>query len=297
MTTGLLASKFYYPPHRPDFVLRPHLIESLDAGLSGKLPWFPPLRVQGEVNEVRASELRFTKKEVATFLNDRMGFDLSLDGIAALEGRTEGWVASLKLAALSMQGRHDLSEFIAKFSGSHRYVIDYLVDEVTDRQPEEVRIFLRRTSILERFCAPLCEHVVGGSEGMDIIDYLDRSNLFLIPLDDHRKWYRYHHLFADFLGQRLRVSEPDRIPELHRRASQWYQNQGWMDEAIQHALAGGDLESATRLVDGIAADLIVRRESYKLVKYVEQLPSDLCRVTRCCASGMPGHCFTWAKWK
>mgnify|MGYP000061167553 CR=1 FL=1 len=235
------------------------------------------LRVQGEVNEVRTSQLRFTKKEVATFLNDRMGFDLSSDGIAALEARTEGWIASLKLAALSMQGRHDWPEFIAEFSGSHRYIIDYLVDEVMARHPEEVQTFLRRTSILERFCAPLCEYVVGGSEDVDIIDYLDRSNLFLIPLDDHRKWYRFHHLFADFLSQRLRESEPDRIPELHRRASQWYKNEGLVDEAIQHALVAGDLDSAIRLVDQVAADLVVRRESNKLIKLMHQLPPDRCQ--------------------
>ena len=408
MKTDLLASKFYYPPDRPDFVQRPHILASLDAGLSGKLTlvsapagfgkttvvsewvrgcghpaaWLsldkndndpiqfliyliaalqridpeigvdvqaaleeslsppfdilltrlireierlpeksiivlddyhlidskpvhdlinfliehlpptlhlvisgrtdPPLpisrlRVQGNVNEVRTSQLRFTKKEVAAFLNDLMGFDLSSDGIAALEARTEGWVASLKLAALSMQGRQDWPEFIAKFSGSHRYVIDYLVDEVMARQPEEVQTFLRRTSILERFCASLCEYVVGESEHIDIIDYLDRSNLFLIPLDDHREWYRYHHLFADFLRQRLRESEPDRIPELHRRASQWYENRGWVDESIQHALAAGDMEGAARLVDGIAADLMVQAESNKLLKFVEQLPSDLCQ--------------------
>ena len=233
------------------------------------------LRVQGNVNEVRTSQLRFTKKEVATFLNDRMGFDLPTEGIAALEARTEGWIASLKLAALSMQGRDDWPEFIAKFSGSNRYVIDYLVDEVMARQPDEVQIFLRRTSILERFCASLGEFVVGESKDTDIIDYIDRSNLFLIPLDDHKEWYRYHHLFADFLSQRLRASEPDRIPELHRRASQWYENEGWVDEAIQHALAAGDMDRATRLVDGIAVDLLVRAESNKLLKLVEQLPFDL----------------------
>ncbi|HSA99286.1 MAG TPA: LuxR C-terminal-related transcriptional regulator, partial [Anaerolineales bacterium] len=233
------------------------------------------LRVQGNMNEVRTSQLRFTKKEVATFLNDRMGFDLPTEGIAALEARTEGWIASLKLAALSMQGRDDWPEFIAKFSGSNRYVIDYLVDEVMARQPDEVQIFLRRTSILERFCASLGEFVAGESKDTDIIDYIDRSNLFLIPLDDHKEWYRYHHLFADFLSQRLRASEPDRIPELHRRASQWYENEGWVDEAIQHALAAGDMDRATRLVDGIAVELLVRAESNKLLKLVEQLPFDL----------------------
>jgi LuxR family transcriptional regulator, maltose regulon positive regulatory protein len=233
------------------------------------------LRVQGEMNEVRTFQLRFSKVEVATFLNDLMGLDLSPEGIAELEARTEGWAASLKLAALSMQGRHDWPEFIAKFSGSNRYVIDYLVDEVMDRQSGDVQTFLRRTSILERFCAPLCEYVVGGSEDLDIIDYIDRSNLFLIPLDDKKEWYRYHHLFADFLRQRLRETEPDSISGLHRRASQWYNNEGLVEDAIQHALAAGDVEGAARLVDGIAADLVVRAESYKLVKLVELLPSDL----------------------
>jgi ATP/maltotriose-dependent transcriptional regulator MalT len=408
MKTDLLASKFYYPPHRPDLIQRPHLFESLNAGLSGKLTlvsapagfgkttlvsewirdcghptawlsldkndndpsrfliyliaalqridlgigvdvqavleeslsphfeilltrlisemerlpdksiivlddyhlidsksvhdvinflieYLPPtihlvitgradpalpisrLRVHGVVNEVRTSQLRFTKKEVSAFLNDLMGFDLSSAGIAALEARTEGWIASLKLAALSMKGRDDWPEFIARFSGSNRYIIDYLVDEVMARQPEGVQIFLRHTSILERFCAPLCEYVVGGDEDSDIINYIDHSNLFLIPLDDHREWYRYHHLFGDFLSQRLRVSEPEIIPELHRRASQWYQNEGLVDEAIHHALAAEDMENATRLVDGIAADLVVRAESNKLLKFVEQLPSDLCQ--------------------
>jgi len=176
-----------------------------------------------------------------------------------------------------MQRRDDWPEFIADFSGSHRYIIDYLVDEVMARQPEEVQTFLRRTSILERFCAPLGEHVVDGSEDMDFIDYLDRSNLFLIPLDDHREWYRYHHLFADFLRQRLRESEPDRIPELHRRASQWYKNEGLVDEAIQHALAAGDLDSAIRLVDQVGVDLVVRRESNKLLRLMNQLPPDRCQ--------------------
>jgi LuxR family maltose regulon positive regulatory protein len=226
----------------------------------------PRLRVRGEVNEVRTSHLRFTKNEMATYLNGLMGFELPSDSIAALEARTEGWIASLKLAAISMQGRQDWPEFITQFSGTHRYVIDYLIDEVMARQPEEVQTFLRRTSILERFCAPLCKYVVGGSEDMDIINYLDRSNLFLIPLDDHREWYRYHHLFADFLSQRLRESERDTIPELQRRASQWFENEGLVDEAIQHALAAGDFESATRLVDGIAADLVMRREAtFRLV--------------------------------
>jgi len=237
------------------------------------------LRVQREVNEVRTLDLRFTNTEVAAFLNDLMGFDLSPEDIAAMEVRTEGWVASLQLAALSMHDRDDWHAFIAEFSGSHRYVIDYLVDEVMARQLEEVQMFLRRTSILDRLCATLCEAVICG-EGMEekaIIDYLDRSNLFLIPLDDNRKWYRYHHLFADFLRQRLRTEEPECVPELHRRASQWFETEGFVDEAIRHALAAGDIDGAIRLVNGIAASLVVRRESNKLLKLVELLPADRCQ--------------------
>jgi LuxR family maltose regulon positive regulatory protein len=257
-----------------------YLPSSMHIVISGRAD--PPLpisrlRVRGEVSEIRTPDLRFTITEMAAFLNDLMGFDLSSDDIAALEARTEGWIASLQLAALSMQGRDDWREFIAAFSGSHRYIIDYLVDEVMARQREEVQVFLRRTSILEHFSAPLCHAVISGEEKRDegIINYLDRSNLFLIPLDDHREWYRYHHLFADFLRQRLNENESELIPDLHRRASKWYEAEGLVDEAIRHALAAGDMESATRLVDGIAADLVVRRESNKLLKLVGQLPNDL----------------------
>jgi len=276
-----------------------HLIESRSAhdALNFLIEFLPPsmhlvitgradpplpisrLRVQREVNEVRTFDLRFTNAEVAAFLNDLMGFDLSSEDIAAMETRTEGWVASLQLAALSMHDRDDWHAFIAEFSGSNRYVIDYLVDEVMARQPEEVQVFLRRTSILDRLCATLCKAVICG-EGMEekaIIDYLDRSNLFLIPLDDRREWYRYHHLFADFLGQRLRTEEPECVPELHRRASQWFESKGLVDEAIRHALAAGDFDCAIRLVDQVAPDLLVRRESNKLLKLMQQLPPDRCR--------------------
>jgi len=237
------------------------------------------LRVQGEVNEIRTPDLRFTKSEMIAFLNDLMGFNLSSKDIDTLERRTEGWIASLQLAALSMQGQDDRQAFIADFSGSHRYIIDYLVDEVMRQHPEDVQLFLMRTSILERFCSSLCEVVIGGDgiKEQSILDYLDRANLFLIPLDDHREWYRYHHLFADFLEQRLGEVEAQHIPELHRRASQWYESQGLVDEAIQHALVGGDQDSAIRLVDEIAPDLVVRRESNKLLKLVEQLPADRCQ--------------------
>ena len=235
------------------------------------------LRVRGELSEVRVRDLRFTKDETAAFLNGLMGFDLSPKNIDALEGRTEGWIASLQLAALSMRGRDDWPEFIAAFSGSHRYVIDYLADEIMSRQPEEVKIFLRRTSILERFTAPLCDAVVNEevSGNTNILDYLEHSNLFLIPLDDHKEWYRYHHLFADFLSLHLHKEEPEQLPELHRRASQWFEIEGLIDEAIRHALAAKDLERATRLVESIAGSLVIRRFSNILINLVNQLPSEI----------------------
>jgi LuxR family transcriptional regulator, maltose regulon positive regulatory protein len=236
-------------------------------------------RVRGELCEVRVSDLRFTYEETAAFLNDLMNFDLSPEDIASLEKRTEGWVASLQLAALSMRGRDDWTEFITAFSGSHRYVIDYLADEIMSRQPDEVQMFLSRTSILERFCAPLCDAVVKEEMYGDtrIMDYLERFNLFLVPLDDHRVWYRFHHLFADFLRLHLHEEEPERIPELHRRASQWFEVEGLMDDAIRHALAGRDLERAARLVESIAGSLVVRRSSKALLNWVNQLPPEICQ--------------------
>jgi LuxR family maltose regulon positive regulatory protein len=254
----------------------PPIIHLVVAGRADPPLPISRLRVQGDINEIRTPELRFAKAEVAIFLNDLMGFDLTSKDIDSLEARTEGWIASLQLAALSMHGREDRREFIADFSGSHRYIIDYLVDEVMSRQTTGVQTFLRRTSILERFCVSLCETVVGSIE-RNTLESLDRANLFLIPLDDHRKWYRFHHLFADFLNQRLRADEPELIPDLHRRASQWFENEGLIDEAIQHALTAEDTTTAIRLVDGIAADLVVRRENNKLLQLVEQLPADQCQ--------------------
>jgi LuxR family maltose regulon positive regulatory protein len=237
------------------------------------------LRVQGEVNEIRTPELRFTTAEVTILLNDMMGFNLPSEDITTIEARTEGWVASLKLASLSMQQLDDRHEFITAFSGSHRYVIDYLMDEVMTHQPDDIQTFLRRTSILDRFCAPLCESVTDDIEieGNRIIDYLDRSNLFLNPLDDHREWYRYHHLFTDFLQQRLNQEEPDSIPELHRRASQWYETQGFEDEAIHHSFISGNQENTIRLVNQIAQDLVVRREFSKLLELMNQLQPERCQ--------------------
>ncbi len=163
----------------------------------------PGYRVRGQLTELRAADLRFTPEEAGAFLNQVMNLNLSVENIAALETRTEGWIAGLQLAALSMQGREDIASFIQAFTGSHRFVLDYLVEEVLQHQSEHIRRFLLQTAILDRFCAPLCNAVTGREDGKEMLEFLERSNLFLIPLDDKRQWYRYHHLFADVLQTHL----------------------------------------------------------------------------------------------
>ena len=191
------------------------------------------LRARGELVEIRAADLRFTPDEAAAYLNEVMGLELTARDVAALEGRTEGWIAALQLAALSMQGRDDVAGFIAGFAGDDRYIVDYLVEEVLQRQPDRVQAFLLQTSILDRLSGPLCDAVTGQGGGKAMLEALDRGNLFLVPLDDRRRWYRYHHLFADVLQARLLDEQPDQVPDLHRRASAWYEQNGEPSEAIR----------------------------------------------------------------
>src|SRR3954471_5430471 len=207
------------------------------------------LRGRGELVEVRAADLRFTPDEAAAYLNGVMGLALTPRDVEALEGRTEGWIAALQLAALSMQGRDDVAGFIAGFAGNDRYIVDYLAEEVLQRQPDHVRDFLLQTSILSRLNGSLCEAVSGQDGGKAMLEALDRGNLFLVPLDDRRRWYRYHHLFADVLRARLLDEQPDRVRELHLRASDWYERNGERSEAIHHALAAPDFERAADLVE------------------------------------------------
>ena len=180
------------------------------------------LRARGQLTELRAADLRFTPAEAAEFLNQVMGLNLSAEDIAALETRTEGWIAGLQLAALSMQGHQDTASFIQSFTGSHHFVLDYLLEEVLQQQSESVQTFLLRTSILDRLCGPLCDAVLHdpAGSGQETLEYLERANLFIVPLDNERRWYRYHHLFGDILRQRLgqRLS-PAEIAEYHLRAS------------------------------------------------------------------------------
>ena len=206
------------------------------------------LRGRGESNELRASDLRFTPDEAAVFLNEVMGLDLSAADVAALETRTEGWIAGLQLAALSMQGREDVPGFIAAFSGDDRYIVDYLVEEVLQGQPERVRSFLLQTSILDRLNGPLCDAVTGWEDGKGMLEALERGNVFVVPLDDKRQWYRYHHLFADVLRAHSMEEQPDRVPTLHRRASAWFEESGMAAEAIEQARGAGDHETVARLL-------------------------------------------------
>lgn len=272
------------------------------------------LRACGQLTELRAADLRFTPVEAADFLNQVMDLNLSAEDIAALETRTEGWVAGLQLAALSLQGHQDTASFIRAFSGSHRFVLDYLVEEVLQQQPESIQNFLLRTSILDRMCGSLCDAVLGKDEGETlrvkdekgilshsssfipkghgvphpsslILESLERANLFIIPLDNERRWYRYHHLFAELLRQRLHHNLPAHssllsagtkggsVAELHLRASAWYETNGLEIEAFQHAAAANDVERATRLLVGKGMPLHVRGGLAPVLNWLESLPA------------------------
>jgi LuxR family transcriptional regulator, maltose regulon positive regulatory protein len=236
------------------------------------------LRARGELAEIRAAELRFTPDEAATYLNEMMGLQLTARDVTALEARTEGWIAALQLAALSMQGRDDIAGFIDGFAGDDRYVVDYLAEEVLQRQTDRVQAFLLETSILDRLSGPLCDTVTGRGGGKAMLEALDRGNLFLVPLDDRRRWYRYHHLFADVLQARLLGEQPGQVPELHRRASAWYEQNGEQSLAIGHALAAGDFGRAADLVELAIPALRPTRQEAMVRRWLEELPDDVIRV-------------------
>jgi LuxR family maltose regulon positive regulatory protein len=233
------------------------------------------LRARGELVEIRAADLRFTPDEAAGYLNGMMGLDLTAPDVAALESRTEGWIAALQLAALSMQGRDDVAGFIAGFSGDDRHIVDYLVGEVLQRQPESVGSFLLETSILGRLTGSLCDAVTGRDGGRPMLEDLDRGNLFLVPLDDRRLWYRYHHLFADMLRARLVDEQPDRVRELHRRASDWYEQNGERPEAFRHAMAGEDFDRAADLVELAIPAMGQARQEATVRGWLESLPEEV----------------------
>ncbi|HET8564500.1 MAG TPA: AAA family ATPase, partial [Candidatus Binatia bacterium] len=237
------------------------------------------LRARGQLLEIRAADLRFTSDEVARFLNETMHLQLSVQMIATLDERTEGWAAGLQLAALSLAGRSDKESFLSSFTGGHRYVVEFLLEEVVNRQPDEVQSFLLHTSVLEQLCAPLCDAILGRqTESSSVLDYLEQANLFVIPLDEERKWYRYHHLFRDFLQTRLNKIQPEHVAALHRAASEWHAANGFLREAVQHALQTQDWEYAATLVEQHGVSLVLHGEISTIYEWCAAFPEEVMRV-------------------
>jgi LuxR family maltose regulon positive regulatory protein len=278
-----------------------HLPPQLHLAITSRTDPLLPLarwRARGDVLELRAADLRFTTEEGAAFLRQIMGLDLPAEAVAALETRTEGWIAGLQLAALSLQGLEDVSSFISAFTGSHRHIADYLAEEVLQRQPAHLKSFLLQTAILDRLCGPLCDAVLldrtenreprtGNGEGGSrssvlgsgdsysrlILEELERAHLFLIPLDHERQWYRYHHLFGDMLRSQLKHDQPDRVATLHRRAAAWYERHELLPEAIGHLLAAGDAQDAARLVERMGPlRALARGEGMTVQRWLDALP-------------------------
>jgi len=235
------------------------------------------LRVRNQLTEFRASDLCFTVDETSVFLNKMMNLGLSSNEITILESRTEGWIAGLQLAALSMQGRKDIPSFIKTFAGDDRHIVDYLAEEVLNLQPEHIQNFLLQTSILNRLSEPLCDFVTDKKGSQKILDDLERANLFIVPLDNKRHWYRYHHLFADLLRQRLHQTQNDLVPELHSRASKWCEQNGLEDEAVDHALAAQDFELAAYLIREFTEVAWEYGRKTRLLKWFKILPAEFIR--------------------
>jgi LuxR family maltose regulon positive regulatory protein len=259
-----------------DFLLE-HLPPQVHVLISTRVDPDLPLsrwRGRGELVELRAADLRFTRDEAAEYLRAATGLELAATDVDALGERTEGWIAALQLAALSLRGREDASGFIERFAGDDRYIVDYLMDEVLAHQPDDVRDFLLRTAVLERLTGGLCDAVTGLGGGSETLARLDRANLFVVPLDDQLVWFRYHHLFADVLRARLLAERPAEVPLLHRRASAWYEATGFHDEAIRHALAAGDFDRAGQLVESALPEVRRDRRDAALIGWLRALPED-----------------------
>lgn len=235
------------------------------------------LRALGQLAELRAADLRFAPQESAAFLREVWGLELSQDAVDALDVRTEGWAVGLQLAALSLQGRSDPGPFVEAFTGTNRYILDYLSEEVLERQPDKIRTFLLETSILERQSGPLCDAVTGRSDGQHMLEELEGANLFLVPQDDERRWYRFHHLFGDLLRVRLQQIEGGRVADLHRRAATWYEQHGLIDEAIRHASASGDATWPAQLVEQHLDETLHRGEEVILARWLSVLPEEAVR--------------------
>ncbi len=253
----------------------------------------PRLRGRGELAEFRAADLRFNLVEASQFLEDVVRMEISAQDVDALHKHTEGWITALQMAALSMQGRKDVRSFVDSFTGSHQYIADYLTQEVLDQQTQQIRTFLLQTSILDRMTGSLCDAVLQGGEeaqldapypkpslsgdlrSQTILEQLVKRNLLILPLDDDRQWYRYHRLFRDLLQKRLQLWTPDLVPELHLRASRWYERSGFLPEAIEHALRAQDFERAASLIERIGETMLMRSEAGILSRWLKGIPEDI----------------------
>jgi LuxR family maltose regulon positive regulatory protein len=233
------------------------------------------LRARNQLTEIRAADLRFSPSEAVEFLNQVMGLNLTEGEVNALDKRTEGWIAGLQLAGLSMKGQQDVHGFIQAFAGDHRYIVDYLAEEVLRRQPDPIRNFLLQTSILDRLNGSICDAVTAQTGGKSKLEQLQRGNLFLIPLDDKREWYRYHHLFADVLRMHLTTEQPEQVSTLHRRASEWCEKNNLTTEAIYHALVGADFERAAGLIELTAPAMRMNRQEAMLLSWMKSLPEEI----------------------
>ncbi len=253
------------------------------------------LRARGHLTELRAADLRFTFSEAAEFLNQVMGLNLSPEDIAALETRTEGWIAGLQLVALALQGTISMqsqetpTKFIKTFSGSHRLILDYLVDEVLEQQLESVQTFLLQTAILDRLTGSLCDALTGQDNGQETLEMLEHKNLFIVPLDGERQWYRYHHLFADLLLQRLSQTQSAQLTSLQRKASKWYEENRFTDEAIEYALQGEDFERGADLIELAWPAMDESFQSDKWLGWVKSLPDEMA-----CARPVLSVGYAWA---
>ncbi|HEX2805689.1 MAG TPA: LuxR C-terminal-related transcriptional regulator [Kineosporiaceae bacterium] len=269
--------------HKATAFLLDHLPDALHLVVATRSdpPWpLARLRSRGQMTEVRAADLRFTSQEASEFLNRLLGLHLTASEVEALEERTEGWIAGLQLAALSLRDipeHDDVSRFIDAFTGSDRFIIDYLADEVLARQPSEVRGFLLLTAVLDRLTGPLCDAVTGRSDGSRMLETLERGNLFLTPLDNRRTWYRYHHLFSDVLRARLLAEHPDRVPALHRAASDWHAAHDLVADAVRHALAAGDPNRAAYLMEEALPEMRRTRQDNVLLTWMRSLPESVVR--------------------
>jgi LuxR family maltose regulon positive regulatory protein len=269
------------PIHSALAFLLDHLPPNMHLVMANRAdPPLPLARLRGrdQLAELREADLRFTTDEAAAFLNQVMGLNLSDEDVAALEARTEGWITGLQMAALSMQGRKDIPSFIAAFTGSHRYILDYLIEEVFQRQPADVQDFLLKTSILDRLTAPLCNAITEREDSREVLLALEQANLFIVPLDESRQWYRYHRLFADLLRHQLQVAGLQHLaPHLHKRASQWYETNGFPADAVHHALAAHDWERAATLISDASRSLMSRGEVMTVVGWLQALPEEVVR--------------------